>query len=410
MSNRKPIPKTQAELSQAQIEAYTNQGKAPLSDKKNRARQISVKDDTSKTFTVGLKDIDEAVHYYFNNVIKPSVIQNGNKINVPIVYGSPERWAAVQKDGFYRAGDGKIQVPLIMFKRDSITKNRSLGNKLDGNEVNNFIVTAQKYSRKNVYDRFTVLSNRDPIYEYKASVVPDYVTVQYSCVLFTDYVEQMNKLIEAFNFASDSYWGNPERFKFRSYIDTFNTVTELTQGQDRGVKTTFNITLHGYIITDTINKELANLTKWYSKGQVVFGLETTGTLEQLTAKAGTPARETKSRFYDTTAGTATGTVTAADAIDINAAQIAFINLNNSAVADTVTNNTATFNSRTIAAVPSGFSAGDQNFNVYVNGQYVPDQQMTVSQLNSNIIVVFDTALLGYELQSDFEVLLVGKFN
>jgi hypothetical protein len=32
---------------------------------------------TTKPFTVGLKDIDESIMYYFDNVIKPSVIQNG---------------------------------------------------------------------------------------------------------------------------------------------------------------------------------------------------------------------------------------------------------------------------------------------------------------------------------------------
>jgi len=38
------------------------------------------------------------------------------------MYGSPERWKAVQKDGFHRDKNGKIQAPLIMFKRDSVEK------------------------------------------------------------------------------------------------------------------------------------------------------------------------------------------------------------------------------------------------------------------------------------------------
>jgi hypothetical protein len=31
----------------------------------------------------------------------------------------------------------------------------------------------------------------------------------------------MNKLIEAINYASDSYWGDPESFKFKASIDSF---------------------------------------------------------------------------------------------------------------------------------------------------------------------------------------------
>ena len=52
---------------------------------------------------------------YFNKVIKPSVIVNGNRTPVPIIYGSPERWKGVLKDGYFRDKGGKLQVPLIMF-------------------------------------------------------------------------------------------------------------------------------------------------------------------------------------------------------------------------------------------------------------------------------------------------------
>jgi hypothetical protein len=124
-----------------------NQGKAPVPANKRRENQRSLKDDEVKQLNVGLKDIDSAIVYYFNNVIRPSVIQNGVKINVPILYGSPERWAAVQKDGYYRDKNGKIQTPLIMFKRDSVTKDRSLGNKMDANNPIHFGVFQKKYSQ-----------------------------------------------------------------------------------------------------------------------------------------------------------------------------------------------------------------------------------------------------------------------
>jgi hypothetical protein len=48
---------------------------------------------------------------------------------VPIIYGSPERWKSVQRDGFYRDKKGKIMMPLIVFKRTSVDKNRSIANK-----------------------------------------------------------------------------------------------------------------------------------------------------------------------------------------------------------------------------------------------------------------------------------------
>ena len=81
----------------------------------NRGRITSRKDDKVKDVSIGLQDHDEAVSYYFNNVIKPSVMINGDRVNVPVMYGAPERWKGVQKDGYFRDKEGKLQVTLIMF-------------------------------------------------------------------------------------------------------------------------------------------------------------------------------------------------------------------------------------------------------------------------------------------------------
>ena len=56
----------------------------------NRAYEMSLKGDKDKDFSIGIKDIDEAVMYYFNNVLKLSVVQNNVRVNVPIIYGTPE--------------------------------------------------------------------------------------------------------------------------------------------------------------------------------------------------------------------------------------------------------------------------------------------------------------------------------
>ena len=91
-----------------------------------------------------------------------------------------------------------------MFKRDSIEKNRSLGNKIDANNPNNFAIFQKGYSKKNVYDRFSTLNNRDEVKELYGVIIPDYVNIAYSCIIFTEYVEQMNKIVESINFASDA--------------------------------------------------------------------------------------------------------------------------------------------------------------------------------------------------------------
>ena len=406
---RKPVPKTQSELTREQIEAYdSTRGTVPASSKQNRENQISFKGDKTKLPLVTFKDIDAAIFYYFQNVIKPVVIQNGVQIDVPVMYGNPERWSAVQKDGFLRDGNGKIQVPLIMFKKQTIEKNRSLGNKLDGNEVNNFAVYQKKYSKRNIYDQFSRLTNRNPSEEIYGVVIPDYVTVTYQCVIFTDYVEQTDKLIEALNFASDSYWGDKNRYRFRAMIDSYTPTVEMNQGQDRSVKTTFTIRLNGYIITDTYNRDRANMKKWHSKSQVSFGLETVGDIETLTAAAGTSQEAAPVRFFDSQIGAYTPQTTGD--LGMSPAEIAYISLNTTAIADTVDATTATFNSYTIATPPSGFVIGEQDFSVYVNGIAIPQEQRTTAQVGTDIVVTFDTVAIKYSMESHFEVVLVGKFS
>ena len=149
---RKPIPKSQKELSNNQVEPYVNPETGETRDNPNlpqdkreiapksqtgrdfsRSEQTSFKGDDTKPFTVSIQDVDEAILFYFENVIRPTVIQNGERIAVPLVYGSPERFSSMQKDGFYRDKKGKIMSPIIMFKRDSLEKNYNITNKLDAN-------------------------------------------------------------------------------------------------------------------------------------------------------------------------------------------------------------------------------------------------------------------------------------
>jgi hypothetical protein len=287
---RKPIPKTQKEISISQQTPYAPPTGAPgfqptgnpnNVDIPNRALETSFRDDTTKPISIGIQDIDESVMYYFQNVIKPYVHQNGERIPVPIIYGSPEKWKSFQKDGYYRDLQGRIMAPLIMFKRNNIEKNRTLANKLDANNPHNVVVYGQKYSKQNEYSKFNLLNNVRPEKTYYATVVPDYLTVTYDCVIFTYYNDQLAKLIEMMEYASDAYWGDPERFKFKASIDSFATTTELSDNSERVVRSTFTIKMYGYIIPDIPQKDMNVAKKYSEKNKLTFGIETTTNIETL---------------------------------------------------------------------------------------------------------------------------------
>ena len=276
------------------VEDIVPDSRQPQKTPVNRGAITRRDDDKIKDIYIGIQDHDEAIAYYFNNVIKPTVIKNDERIAVPLIYGNPERWKSVQRDGYYRDKEGKIQTPLIMFKRDSVEKRRDLGNKLDGNNPQLHYIFQEQYTKRNQYDNFSVLQNMIPQREFHAVVVPDFVKLNYTCTIWCDYVAQMNKLIEMINFTSDSYWGDKERFKFNAKIDTFSNTTELQQGDNRIVKTDFGLVLQGYLVPDSINKELAKKPqKYFSKSTVVFNGElsvlpsvSTMTREQVRAATG----------------------------------------------------------------------------------------------------------------------------
>ncbi len=412
----KPLPRNQSQVTQAELATpYLPQGRAisETSFSENRGTDYSLKDDTVKDISIGLQDIDNAVLFYFNNVIKPNVIQNEQRLAVPVIYGSQERWKSIQNDGFYRDKNGKLMVPLIMLKRVSIEKNRTLGNKLDGNVVHNYQVVGTKFNQRNIYDNFAVLTNRIPSKQYYISSVPDYINVNYECIIFTDYIEQNNKLVEAVQFASDSYWGDVNRFKFRANIDSFNTPIILEQGADRAARSSFNIKLFGYMLPDTINKDLAVArSKFYTKAQVVFELETVeGDIDTLTTAKSTV------NVVGSTSFIGGGNNITNNNINVSPADIGdltYLDTNITKTANTISGgNTAVIIGAAIlqpGALSSLPATSINNFTFYINGQYVPSSLVTLTEGGGNVTLVFNTASLGYVLESDDEVVAIGKFQ
>jgi hypothetical protein len=420
--NNKPIPKNIAQVEQEQITPYlTNLGK-PVSETifdHNRGTDFSMKGDTVKDISIGLEDIDAAVLYYFNEIIKPNVIQDGERRVVRTIYANPERWKSIQQDGFYRDSNNQPIIPAIAFKRDTVEKVRNIGNKLDGNKVHNYQIVGSKYNKRNAYDQFSVLNNRIPSEQYYISTVPDYINVTYNCIIFTNFVEQNNKIVEAVEFASDSYWGDPARFKFRATIDSFNTALTVDNGTDRIAKSTFNIKLYGYIIPNSVNKDLATArSKFYTTSQVVFDLEVVDSAGVITNMDTVQfANRAVTNATNATSFIGGGVNVTNNTTIINSggnSDSTYLNTNNSFVADTVTSNTATFNNRTIVQPANGSSlpaTSITNFALYRNGQYIGGEYITsISQVGSNVVVTLITNTLGYNLESTDTIELIGKIQ
>ena len=245
---------------------------ASFPSKTNRAHQTKRSDDTFKNIKVDLQDIDEAILFYFQNVIKPTVIEDEEIIEVPIQYGDPELWKSVQKDGFVRDAKGKVIAPVVMFRRTSITRDDSVPiDKADRSIVQQFPI---KWSPKNSYDRFSLLTgiDRKKTYELYSVYMPDYIVLSYESVIWTSFVTQMNKIVEQIYYSEGAYWGKPDKFKFSSRIDSFDQNIDISTEKGRIVRSNFNLEIRGYLVPESAN-DLITTQKQHTKQQVVLGTE-----------------------------------------------------------------------------------------------------------------------------------------
>ena len=102
----------------------------------------------------------------------------------------------------------------------------------------------------------------EPLEEAHNVVMPSFVTINYNCIAFTPYIDQMNEIIEKISWSKNSYWGEPNKFKFKAGITSFTDTSEF-EGE-RIIKNTFDLSMKGYLVPYSFNS-IVNTQKEYSK-------------------------------------------------------------------------------------------------------------------------------------------------
>lgn len=223
--------------------------------------------------TVGLLTIDTAILQFLQNKITPVVTQDNKQIKVPVIYGNPERWKSVQLDGSIRDSNGKIQLPIMMLRRTSMKKNST------NSPVNKYqeYVFKAGWNSRNIYDKFTALNGITPSQVYNSVTVPDFYDITYEAMVWTEYMEQMNKIIESVSFESDEYWGESNNYRFITRINQFDQTNDLPNTSDRLVRNRFVLDVKAYILPESaLNRDgnrSATTRLSYSPKKVVFNTE-----------------------------------------------------------------------------------------------------------------------------------------
>ena len=230
-----------------------------------------------KGFSIGLKEIDTAVIKHIRNIMKPKVKEQNEIISVPVLYGNEERWKSIKTRGVLRDKNGSLILPMIVIKRTSVGFDDAMPMSFDNDVQGKYISVVRSssgWSKNNRYDRFSVLTGQKPVQEFVKTGMPDFVTCNYSIVMMTSFIEQMNDLNSLWMEHLETYFGDQTSYRFLSALDgdITNEIEMESQGE-RMIKNEFSMTIKGYMIpefTDNIFGKTAELGRAYKPKKVSF--------------------------------------------------------------------------------------------------------------------------------------------
>jgi len=248
-------------------------------------QRISVNPGTNfgKGFSITLKDIDTTFMNHIKNVMKPMVDEANEMVRVPVLYGNEERWKSVRANGVLRDRNNVLILPAIVVRRTDVSFNDTMPLSFDHDVQGKHIkvTRSSRWSKKNRYSRFTVLQGEQPISEIITTGMPDFVICNYSVVIMTAYMEQMNTINEIFLEHLETYFGESENYKFLSGLDgAISDATETSADGERLIRNELSISIRGYVLpefTSNIFGTTAEMSKTYTSKKVVFGFEGTAT-------------------------------------------------------------------------------------------------------------------------------------
>lgn len=364
----------------------------PLRPDLNRAKQIKSETGDIKQ-SITLFDIDYAMMSYLEDTVLPSLDDNGKALKIPVIYGNSERWKGARREGVYRDAKGKLQLPLMMIRRNTVSKDETMPFLRRGV----YYQTISKYSKDNRYDHFSLLGGGvKPKKEMYNILMPEFVEISYECMVWTAYTEQLNNVIEALNFTGQ-YWGDKDKFKFRTQVTDYNVINEVGDGTERINRVEFNLITKAYLLPEKFDGE-SPIKKSMSVKRIVVATETDVTANgRLEGMLTTP-----SPYYDNK-----------DLID-------FLSINNSINQNPITNNTITFNNIKLIKTPSqlesvissGLTDNNNSYDVkvYINGvRYYFNTHFTIDLTPTSLTINFNSGTLGFNVDTNDEIAITGKF-
>lgn len=366
------------------------------------------RDGTVKNISTSLYDIDYAVKWHLETIIQPTVMEEDSILTVPIIFANGEKWASVQKHGCLRDSQGKTLTPLIMIRRNSVSRREDIQDLkvLESPEAR--ITVERKYTKANRYSRFA-LTGAPIEKEYYSVDVPKFVQVEYELICWTNNTVQLNEIVEHLLWFDGKAFG--DTYKFITNIDPPSFENMNNVGEDRVIKATLSMRTKAHILNAT-GPNAPTMYKLNPINRMVIGTEVDGGVEIFSSTSARPI-STISSPLPTGGGGGGGAISNVTAVTT------YININRQLTGTVVDATTIIFPSR-LENAPSGMPATSiDNFvffhkklNWEMGSTIIPRTAIVSFAEDVNLgvsILVLNVTNLDYELVTGDEVVGIGKF-
>jgi hypothetical protein len=365
------------------------------------------RDGLVKDISTSLYDVDYAIKWHLENIITPTIVEENTVITVPIMFAAGEKWASVQKHGFLRDSQGKLLTPLIMIRRNSVTKREDIQDLKVLDTSDNRITFERKYTQRNRYSRFDI-SQRPKEKEYYSMSVPKFMQVEYEILCWTNNTVQLNEIVEQLIWFDGKAFGDAH--KFITHIDppAFENINDT--GTDRVVRATLSMRTKAHIL-NTHGPNAPSFYKLNPVNKIIAGIEIDGVTESVSALADTTPRESSTTLLNGFGSRNSG------GGGVGTAALNYLNMNRQLTGTVVNSTTVTFASGWETA-PQGMPATSIDNFTFLHKQsnweqaasFIPRSAIvSFTQSNGISTLVVNTANLDYSLVAGDYIIGIGKF-
>lgn len=280
----------------------------------------------------GIEDVDVALFNLFSKEIPLYVVTNEESKRVPVIFAAGEKWAMIKKNKMIRDKNNTLILPLITIVRSAIVQdmnvdvtgrgiNQQTGElvvkrRLSSNDrnyqnlINKTLVQSQLNVALNPSSSIQLSTDRDVgslsedleilgggllkqdlrknVYEVLTVPAPQFYTATYEITIWTQYMQQMNQVIEAL---LTSFLPQGQSWKLvtqkgywfvASLVDgnftPENNFTEMST-DERIIKSKLTVKVPAYLFATNVNGAPVPIKRFISSPEITFEIATDETQE-----------------------------------------------------------------------------------------------------------------------------------